>query len=78
MDITDQILNDNRYKSQIETLDQETLEIMAKDHVKALEYARKGIEQIEPEKVNNLEYLELVANKMQRVAREILEKRSQD
>ncbi len=75
MDITDDILNDERYKSRIDSLDTETLKILTADRLKALEYAKKGIEEKEPEKTNDPEYLEIVANGMQELAKAVLEKR---
>ncbi len=74
MDINENILRDERYKAQIDSLDKETLKLMVEDHIKALEYARKGIEEKEPEKVNDVEYLEAIANGMQKLAKIILEK----
>lgn len=64
-----------QYKKQIDSLDDETLRMTIDDRGKALEYARKGIEQIEPEKLTD-EYVEAVANEMQNIAKMILEERA--
>lgn len=68
MDITDKILKNKKYKKQLDRLSKETLRLIANDRQKALEAARKGIKENEPEKINDIEYLELVANAMQKIA----------
>lgn len=73
---TEEILNDKRYKSRIEMLKSEDLQVVANDEIKALELARKGIEEVEPEKKEDVEYLQAVANGMQQLAKEILERRT--
>jgi hypothetical protein len=69
------IINDGRYKKQLESLDKEALKLVVDDHIKALEYANIGIRQVEPEKINDIDYLEQVANEMQKLAKMILESR---
>jgi len=78
MSITEDVLENDRYKSQIEQLDNETLKTVFDNHYIALEYARKAIEQVDPEKRNDVEYLEVVANGMQQLAKAILEERSKN
>ncbi len=73
MDITEKILTDKRYKNRLDRLDSETLLSIADDHIKALEAAHKGIAQEEPEKLNDVAYLQAVANAMQKLAQRVLE-----
>ncbi len=73
MDIADKILENKKYREQIDRLSNETLVLIAKDHVKALEAAQKGIKQEEQEKINDVDYLEAVGDEMQKLARKILE-----
>lgn len=75
MGITEDILENDQYKRQIEALDNETLITVLNDHNKALDYAQKAIEQIAPEKLDDAQYLEVVANGMQQLAKSILEKK---
>ena len=65
------------YQAQIEQLDSDNLKIILEDREKALQYARKGIEQIEPEKLIP-EHIESIANEMQIVAKMILEERTKN
>ena len=74
MDITDKILKNEKYREIIDNFDDETLKMVAEDHLKALEAARKGIEQEEPEKVNDIEYLEAMAKAVQKLAKSILQR----
>jgi hypothetical protein len=76
MDITNKILKNKRYKELIDQLDDETLELIANDHLKALEAAKKGIQREEPEKTDDVEYLETMANEMQKMAQRVLSKKS--
>lgn len=75
MDLLEVILRNPRYQAIIDSLSTETLDIIAKDHQRALEEARKGIQQEEPEKVNDVEYLEAMATAMQQVAQMELKNR---
>lgn len=72
MDIADKIIENKKYRDQIDRLSNETLVLIAKDHVKALETAQKGIRQEEPEKIDDVEYLQTVADAMQKLAQKIL------
>ncbi len=74
MDIAEEILKNKKYKEQIDRLSNETLLLIANDHLAALEAAQRGIQQVEPDKVNDVEYLELVANAMQQLAQKVLKK----
>ncbi len=65
----------SEYKKQLDKLESETLQIMSGDRLKAVEYARKGIAEIEPENLNE-EYVQTVANEMQVIAKMILEERN--
>lgn len=76
MDITENILTDKRYKKQIALLSTKILKIIAEDHVRALVEAHKGIKQEEPERVNDLEYLEAMADGMQELAQAVLKNRT--
>lgn len=76
MDLLDAIQKNPRYKAIIDSLSTETLEIIANDHQRALEKARKGIQQEEPEKVDDVEYLEDMASAMQKIAQAELKNRS--
>lgn len=66
-------LPDN-YKKRIGELSDESLKIILKDRKKAIEYAKRGIEQTEPKKAND-EYITLVADSMQILAKIVLEER---
>lgn len=63
-----------KYKKQLQNLDTQGLKMLADDHTRALEYAKNGIEMVEPENLTD-EYVETVANTMQSVAKMILEER---
>lgn len=76
MYVLEQILKKKQYKAQIDELTDETLQIVVENHIKALEYAHKGIQQVEPVKQNDLEYLEAVADGIQKLARMVLEQRA--
>lgn len=76
MNKLENILKDERYKSHIEKLKTEDLKIVVEDELKALELARKGISEVEPEKKDDLEYLYSVAHGMQALAKFVLEKRN--
>lgn len=75
MDKLERILKDKRYKSRIKELKSEDLKIVAEDELKALELARKGIIEVEPEKKEDLEYLYSIAHGMQSLAKLILKER---
>ena len=74
MDIAEEILKNKQYKEQIDKLNNETLLLIAKDPVKALEAAQEGIKQVEPDKVDDVEYLQSVANAMQKLTLYLLTK----
>ncbi len=71
---TQSIINNEFYKKHLESLGKETLKLIVDDHMKALKYADIGIRQVEPEKINDINHLEYVANEMQKLAKMILEK----
>lgn len=58
----------------LNNLDKETLKLIVEDHSIAIEYAKKGVESVEPENVNR-EYIESVANEMQVLADMLLQER---
>ena len=62
------------YEKAIQKLDNEVLEIISQNREKALEYARKGIAQAEPNKLTD-RHITLVADNMQIIARVILKER---
>ncbi len=64
----------SHYKEQIKKLSTEGLETIFHDREKALEYAKKGVEQMEPENRNE-DYIIKVAESMQILARIVLEER---
>ncbi len=64
------------YKEVFEGLDNATLRQTVSDHAKTLEYVKKNVEQEEPEKANDTEYIESIVTEMQKVGKEILETRS--
>lgn len=76
MDYTEKILKNTRYKKQIDLLSSATLTSISEDQLAALEAARKGIEQVEPEKLNDVEYLQYIADIMQKLAQKVLEERT--
>lgn len=75
MDVTDQILKNKQYDKQISEISNENLRIIAENHIRALEEARKGIKLKEPDKNDNVDYLEYLADGMQKLAQKVLEKR---
>lgn len=64
----------SEYKKQIQNLDNTTLHIIMSDRNQALEYAKKGIQEVEPENLTD-EYVEDLASEMQRIAGMILRER---
>lgn len=66
-----------KYQAEIEKLDSENLKIILEDREKALEYAKRGIEQVEPEKLST-EHINTIADEMQIVAKMILEERTKN
>lgn len=72
MDNINKILTDKRYKEKLDHLSNETLKSVANDPIKAQEVAKKGIEKLEKEKINNIEYLQEVANGIQKLAQILL------
>lgn len=76
MDTIEQILKNKRYKDQITQLDNELLESIANNHIRALEEAWKGIKQEEPERIDDIEYLQAMADGMQSLAQKVLEERT--
>lgn len=78
MDVMEEILKNKRYRDRVDQLSDEKLAVIAEDHLKALEEASKGIEDEEPDRVNDLEYLEEIANGMQKLAQKVLELRNKN
>jgi len=76
MDITEEIFKNKRYRKLVDQLSNETLELVANDHLRALKEAHRGIQKEEPYKINDLEYLEALSNEMQKMARIILGERA--
>jgi hypothetical protein len=75
MDISEDILKNNRYKEILDRLSSKTLQNLVQDRLKALEEARKGIQQEEPERLHDVEYLEALADGIQQLAQMVLEHR---
>lgn len=76
MDIAEEILKNKSYKKLVDRLSTNTLELIAKDHLKALKEAHKGIKKEEPERLNDIEYLQAQADAMQAFAKKLLAKRA--
>lgn len=72
MDISEEILRNKKYKDKLDKLDRRTVVLIAKDHEKALEAAHKGIRKNEPENINDVEYLEFVADALQKLAQKMI------
>ncbi len=66
----------SNYKEQLQKLDNEALRSIIKNRIKAIEYAKKGIEEVDPENLTD-ENIRLVAREMQIVANMLLEERIQ-
>ncbi len=73
MDITEKVLTNKKYRKQIEVLSIETLRQIAEDPIIALEAARDGIANEEQEKINDIAYLQTIADGMQKVAQRLVE-----
>jgi len=76
MDLIKKIQNNQDYKNQIDRMSNKSLKMIARDGLKALEAATKGIKQIEPKKANNIEYAQYIANLLQNLASIVLKERS--
>lgn len=76
MDISQDILSDKRYQRQIEKISDKSLKLIAEDSIRALKEAHKGVKQVEPERVKDLEYLQALADAMQKFAQEVLKQRA--
>lgn len=76
MDKNESIIKNKKYKEQINQLSNKILMKIANDEIFALEAASKGIEQHEPDKINDVEYLQAVADGMQKLAQRILKERA--
>ena len=77
MDVVEEVLTNEKYKKQIDRLGTKVLEVIAKDHIKALEMAYKGVSEVEPDRAKDLEYLQAQADAMQKFANAVLKKRTQ-
>lgn len=75
MNTLDKTISLEPYKTFFQRLRTETLKQVVRDRPTALEYARKGIKRMGPDKLTD-EYVETVAENMQQVAKIILEKRT--
>ncbi len=78
MDVVKKILKNKKYKKQVDRLSTEILKIIMEDHIRALEEAYKGVKQQEPERVNDIEYLEAMADEMQKLSRTVLSRRKEE
>lgn len=67
----------NKYQAEIEKLESDDLRKIVEDRERALEAARKGIEEVEPDKLSP-DYISTIANEMQIVAKMILEERTKN
>jgi len=76
MDRLEKIFKNKQYKQQLDQMSPELLKAISEDSIKALEVAQKGIEQVEPEKINEVEYLQKVADGIQKIAQKLLRSRA--
>ncbi len=74
----EEFLKDKRYKKQVNRLSSETLLLVVDDRIKALKWAYEQVEREEPQRKNDLEYLEILADGMQQLAKTVLEKRTKN
>lgn len=65
----------SKYKDLIQKLDNDTLLLIVKNRIKALEYAKKGMEEVDPDNLTD-ENVRSVASEMQIVANLILEEKT--
>ena len=72
--IDDLTKQSEKYQKQLQGLNIATLSFIVSDRTRALEYAKKGIQEVEPENLTD-EYVETVADEMQRVAKMFLEEK---
>lgn len=72
----EELIKDERYKKRIDRLSDKTLLLVADDRIRALKWAYEQVEKEEPERKNDIEYLEVLADGMQKLARTTLDKRS--
>jgi hypothetical protein len=75
MDISEEIIAQERYKEFFQRFRGQTLKRVLNDRSTALECAKRGIQVVEPDKLTD-QYMESVADLMQKVAKVILEKRT--
>ena len=66
-----------KYQAEIEKLESEDLREIAENRERALEQARKAVEQVEPERLTP-DHIEAMANEMQIIAKMILEERTKN
>lgn len=76
MNIIEEVLKNKKYKKQVDQLSTQMLKIIAEDHIRALEEAYKGVKREEPERSNDVEYVQAQADAMQSLAKIILEDRA--
>lgn len=76
MNISEDILSDKRYIKQIEKISDKSLKLVAEDPIRALKEAHKGVKKVEPERANDLEYLQTLADGMQKLAQMVLKQRT--
>lgn len=75
MDTFEKILINKKNKNLIDKLSDETVILIAKDPLKALEAAEKGVKKEEPEQANNVEYIQSIADEIQKSAHMIIKNR---
>lgn len=78
MDILQEVLKNGKYKQQLDRLDDETLKRISEDNVQALKAAQKGVQKEEPERTNDIDYLQAIADSMQKLAVILIEKRMKE
>lgn len=75
MKAIDEILENKKYREQIDLLDDKKLILIARDYSAAFKAAQKGVKKNEPEQVSNKAYIAEVAYSIQKLAEKVLEER---
>lgn len=75
MNISEDILSDKRYIKQIEKISDKSLKLVAEDSIRALKEVHRGAKKVKPERANDLEYLQALADAMQLMAKTVLKER---
>jgi len=74
----EELIKDKRYKKRVDHLSNEVLMMVVDDMIKALEWAYEQVEKEDPTKKNDIEYIEILADGIQQLAKTTLKKRSKN